>query len=270
MTILSGKNGTLRVVGGTMSLLGVPRSKNFPGSGILTATAMMHKIAASVSLSGRGAVTVITEQKFAMTPLTDNFSTQDAGKWSYAGGSASGGQYVCPASANSGLFSVAAYNATANSGQCVVKLVSTPTVGTGGSGTVTEFYIQSTADGTDNEVWNWTNGDLIAREKINGTPDDVTVATSVTGPLWLKITIDNASPPHVTWYTSTDGVSWTQRRTKVSGAIDLTSVHFGCYTGFYGTNPGGNAIWDDFSFSTFYSPTRHLAGSGALTATHVP
>lgn len=193
--------------------------------------------------------------------LTDNFATKDTGKWTWVNSAdVSAGQLVLNAANGDSIASVGTYDFT---GKAVyAELVQTPNAVAGG---YTEFEIRSTVDATDCEMFLWFNdGNLYFRERVNNVNDQTSVTYNATDHRWVRLSEGGGS---VYWETAPDATGpWTLRRSKVKGAVDLTSakmrinVNTGAGAGF--------ALWDNFnttpSTATSLAPPVRRPNYGSL------
>lgn len=170
--------------------------------------------------------------------LVDNFTTQDAAKWTFpAGTSVASGQISIPAStAYPTVTSAANYDLTSSSfyAQLVQPL---------DSAAGTQTYYDLTVSAGNSVGWMVeTSGSLRSKHTISGTESIVQTvgAFNATTHKYLRIRYAGTT---VTWEYSADAVIWTAAGTWTP-TFALTSVQIGLGAGFF-TAGTGTALWDN-------------------------
>lgn len=185
--------------------------------------------------------------------LTDNFATQDTGKWSWwAAASVSSGQLAlaCNNSYTGTIYSNTSYDLTASS--IVVQLVQATNAGNGGTQLVFNVSTSQAAN-TSNSIGFYLNNGTLYYMNAGGSFASVGTTTySSTTHKWLRV---RESGGTVYWDTSADGVSWTNRASSASPAITVTTVYVNFVVGYFGTEPSpGSALFDNFNLPPAASP----------------
>lgn len=233
----------------------------------------------NVSFSSSGTATTPTTLGIALHPvppltatLTDDFSTQDTAKWSgYGTGvAATGGQLVLtPAtSTQRTLTALDVFNLTGSS--VYVKCVQFPN---DSSQCWMGMQLQNASDSNDTETFiiykNGTTGDLQFREQVNGVQDNTTLSWTsgnATAAAWWRL---SESGGNILWDTSSDGLSWTNQRTKAKNAgVDITAVTITLFAYSDAVAPG-TYIFDYFNTSPVVAaaslvPPRQRPNYGSL------
>lgn len=170
-----------------------------------------------------------------MEELTDPFATKDTVKWTWSGTSdVSGGQMSQPCTSTyNEVDSKSAYDLTGSS--FLVQLAQLPTLAES-----TETSVRLYNDASNYTSFFFNNGKISYYETVAG---DSYVANPLTPPAsWLRF---RCSGTTLYWDTSTDGTTWTNRR-SVSTALDLTKLYVKFRCGYYNTVASpGTALWDN-------------------------
>jgi hypothetical protein len=185
----------------------------------------------------------------ALSSFTDDFSTADAAKFVYSevtGVTAAGQLSIPVASTYKALRSTNAYNLVGSGAS--VRVVQRPNVGSGGTEAI--FSIVQARSGTDpdNSVdFNINGTNLLMRAfTASSSSSNTSITYDATAHAWLRIRELAGS---ILWDTSPDGVTWTNRRTRVNDiAVWAMRVRF--LVGYFGTETTpGTAVFDDLNLA---------------------
>jgi len=177
-----------------------------------------------------------------MSTLTDDFTTKNTAKWTFASGaSVSGGQLVmqCLSGFSSEANSVDYYDFTGS--YALVEVVSPQGAGVS---TQTYFFCRQIPD-VNSVRWLIANTTLLAQRRVASTNTEVFATPfDATNHRWLRIREDAGT---VYWDTSADGFTWTNRATWVS-TFTLTALKVVLGSGYWGTETSpASAVVDNFN-----------------------
>lgn len=186
--------------------------------------------------------------------LTDNFATQDTAKWFFnTEAVVSGGVVtITPTTGYPGIFDlVTGWDLTAS--EAFLEVQQIPNVG---NGTTESFFTLEVSAG-NNLRFHPLNGTLYATRTISSSETVVASrAYNATTDRWWKIAESGGT---VTWYTSSDGITWNSFGTWVVSGLTLTSVTASFTAGYFGTEPApGTAVIDNFNIPGVPPPTDLL------------
>jgi len=120
----------------------------------------------------------------------------------------------------------------------------------------TRFGVYDVADATDSIQIYHNNGNLYFAEYVNGVVDQTSVVFNASTHRWWRLRYAAGS---IYWDTSTNGFSWTNRRSKTLGAIAITDMRV--VFAVDGGAPVGDSLFDNLNLN----PAANLA-----TTTTVP
>lgn len=197
-----------------------------------------------------------------LASLTDDFTTQDAAKWTFSSGaSVTGGQaVVVPSNGYPAVYTPAAYDFTGSYG--MVRLVTPPNVG---NGSTSAYFAVGSFAASNRVQMTWAAGALYA-SWFNGSNVETGLTSTSYNSTSHRYWRISESGGTIYCETSPDASTWTQL-TSVSAAttgITLTSTGLSMGAGYWGTEPSpGSAVWDYLNVM----PAR--TGNYTLTATDV-
>lgn len=195
--------------------------------------------------NGAQGLAVLTWTAPLIGSLTDNFDDNsfDTTKWTGAYGTVTetgGAIHIACTSGYSGYTSNGYYDLTGS--QMFTQIVSGPALGNG----TTEMYFQLSHDST-NKLSIIVSGSLIYfRVMTAGVNDDTTTTFNLTTHKWWRIRESSGS---VFFDTSTDGITWTNRKTATTPSF-VTNVAVDNSSGYYGTETSpADFVMDNFNIA---------------------
>jgi hypothetical protein len=189
--------------------------------------------------------------------LTDSFATADAAKWTYGASRVvnAGALEITPTSGYPALNSVASYDLSDSAAQ--VKILQVPNAGNGT--TETFLTLWGPANYTLDLMKSSTS--LVARQKINGSATNVSVAWNAAAMAYWRI--KNVGET-IYWQYSGDGATWTTLRSAPI-PFAITSLKVSLSAGFYGSESSpGLARFDDLAFTPNAGIRMYGTANGAL------
>lgn len=165
--------------------------------------------------------------------LTDNFSSTDTAKWTYAGSATTSlGQLNIPCNTTTNTDNGTTDNITsADVYDFTDSYVSlqTITLPTSSSGALASLRIQSQPASTSWMDICTFNGGLYCRERVAGTKNEASIVAWSSAVAWWRLMTVGTT---MYWHTSSDGINWTQQRTKTAGVWDFTQVRIRVLCGY--------------------------------------
>lgn len=213
--------------------------------------------------NGAQGLAVLTYTLPLTATLTDDFSSQDTAKWSGYGTGvvATGGQLVLTptTSVQRTLTALGTFDLTGSS--LYVQCVQFPN---DAAQCWMGMSVQNAVDTNDSEQFliykNGPTGDLQFREQVNGVQDNTTLSWTSGNAIahaWWKL---SESGGNILWDTSSDGVSFSNQRTKAKAAgVDVTNVQVTLFAYSDAVTPG-----------TYIFDYLNVAPAGAAASLVIP
>ena len=199
-----------------------------------------------------------------MATFTDDFTTQDTGKWWFDSGlSVVSGQLNIPVTSGyPGAYSNAHYDLTSSA--VTAQIVQTPNVGSGS--TETFLTLRSTA-GTS-LYFDINNGVIGAYRKAFGVMTTVgTVTYNAATMKYLRIVHDGTA---ISWQYSANGSTWTTIGSPWTPTVPVSWLDVELVAGYWGTETSpGTAIWDNVNVLPPTGVQRFKIGAADPTALYV-
>lgn len=174
--------------------------------------------------------------------FNDNFATANTAKWGGYGANptiVSGRLSITPTGSYPSLYTNSQYDLT--SSYAVVQLAQAPNVGNGS----TSATLQIKVDNNNSEEIAVEGTNIVFREKVSGTSNNVTIPYDAVAHAWWRIRETSGT---VYWDTSPDSINWTNHRSKAMGVASLASVTVVLLAGYWGTEPSpGTALFDNMN-----------------------
>jgi hypothetical protein len=246
-----------------------------PGIATLTLTAQTPTVTFTNNYTGTPAIATLTTTRFTPTAtpssntmkvegLIDNFSTDSLStKWqgSYGDTAITGGQAVIPINSDYGDALIATGSYDFEESSIYLELASIPST----SGTK-EVFIEASINSNNKFGFKISGGNLNFVLVQSATENTTNITFSDSTHRWLRL---RESAGTLYWDTSTNGTSWTNRR-SITYTIDASSLFFGIAVGYYGSESASSLIIDNVNFINTANTTVTPAVSTLTTTQFAP